>query len=114
MFENLTIRWRMLLLVAAFFVGLAVQATMLFRTFDKVRIGGAPYQRISANKDVIADLAPPPSHLLEAYLVVHQALDESDAKQRAQDLARVRSLHEVLAAHYRQYRENLPAGATRR
>ena len=64
-------------------IGLCALAFMVFgivswTTINKVKINGDAYNRIVQEKDLIADILPPPEYLVEAYLVIHQMIEETD------------------------------------
>ena len=63
-----------------FAVGTAVVFLVLAALSDYrnslTRIGSADYQRIVQGKDLIADILPPPSFVIEAYLAIVQASQE--------------------------------------
>ncbi|MBW8888123.1 MAG: methyl-accepting chemotaxis protein [Fibrobacteres bacterium] len=47
-----------------------------YDTVRQVKINGVAYQRIVQDKDVIADILPPPEYLLEAYLTAFLMFDD--------------------------------------
>lgn len=46
-----------------------------------MKIRGPIYNNIVQNKDLVADILPPPEFIIESYLVVLQALNETEAKK---------------------------------
>jgi len=57
-----------LALLMTIFAGIAVW------TFDTVRIGGGAYEQIIADKDLEADILPPPAYAIEPFLVINQVM----------------------------------------
>ncbi|MBM3946830.1 MAG: hypothetical protein FJ315_05455, partial [SAR202 cluster bacterium] len=57
----------LVLVVVAMFAGYVIHAIGLL---NRVKIGGAPYEQIALKQELVADVLPPPSHLLEGYLTV--------------------------------------------
>lgn len=66
---NLKLRTQMTLLVSAMVLGFAIAGGLGNQAFSKVLVNGEVYQDIVANKDLEADILPPPAYLLEAWQV---------------------------------------------
>src|SRR3989304_5415674 len=77
--NNLKVQSKLLLLASVFALGLAVFALYAYDTMNNVKVNGPVYARIGEGKDLIADVLPPPAYLVEAYLVVLQMEQETDA-----------------------------------
>ena len=77
--NNLKVQSKLLLLASVFALGLAVFALYAYDTMNNVKVNGPVYARIVEGKDLIADVLPPPAYLVEAYLVVLQMEQETDA-----------------------------------
>ena len=75
---NLKLRTKVFGLIAIMIVGLGVFALVSFDTLNTVKVNGPLYKEIIDNKDLIADILPPPEYLIESYLLVLQMLDEQD------------------------------------
>jgi methyl-accepting chemotaxis protein len=69
---------KLVVLIAVFVAGYSVFAALSFRTLNTLRIEGDLYNRIIMNKDLIADVLPPPEYIIESYLDVLQMADETD------------------------------------
>lgn len=64
-------------------------------TIDEIRINGSMYHRIITNKDLIADILPPPAYIIESYLcAMDAATAENDPRLREQLLIRLKELSE--------------------
>jgi methyl-accepting chemotaxis protein len=48
---------------------------------QRLKIGGLPYERIVASKDLVADILPPPEYVIEAYLEAQLAAREPNKWQ---------------------------------
>ena len=70
---------RLLLLMCLFFMGFAGFGLVVMRTLDRVKVTGVVYDSVILNKDLIADILPPPGYIIEAYLLARLQLDETDA-----------------------------------
>jgi methyl-accepting chemotaxis protein len=73
-----TIGKKLVVLAVAFALGLTAFGGFAFCTLNRVRVNGPIYQNIVQNKDLIADILPPPEYIIESYLVVLQMVDEKD------------------------------------
>lgn len=74
-----------LLLVAGVFVaGFSIYALLSLHTLRNIRIGSETYKTMAADKELLADILPPPAFIVESYLVVEKLRDaESPARQQA-------------------------------
>ena len=61
-------------------------------TLGKVKVGGPLYQRIVQDKELQADLQPPPLYLLESYKLVLQLQNETDREQIEDGAGRLKQL----------------------
>ena len=87
MFTNLSIRYKLSLIVVTFSVGLLLIAGIGFWSTSQVAVRGPVYGRIVDTKDFIADILPPPAYAVEANLVAHQLLNAKD-ESRIEALAK--------------------------
>jgi hypothetical protein len=67
--NHLKIRTRFMLLLGLFVCGFALYGSWSFKTLNELKVNGPLYQRIVQNKDLIADILPPPEYIIESYLV---------------------------------------------
>jgi methyl-accepting chemotaxis protein len=77
MFNNYTISTKFQILAVIIFSAIVSMAIVSYTVIDKVKINGALYSKISNEKDLLADILPPPEYAIEAYLTVFQSLDKS-------------------------------------
>ena len=76
MLANLTIRKKLIYLLLILMFGLGAECYVIESTVSQVRVHGPAYKRITATKDLIADILPPPAFIIEAYLLAHEQLEE--------------------------------------
>jgi len=98
------------LVFAVAFGGFAIEA---WRTVIEVGVNGPVYARISRMKDVVADVLPPPEYIIEAHLVVHQAVRTTDAADRRELTGRLTTLESDFETRHAHWSENLPSGPLR-
>jgi methyl-accepting chemotaxis protein WspA len=79
---------RLTFLVAIFAVLFLVFGFTTWRTLDQVKVKGPIYNEIVLGKDLIADVLPPPEYIIESYLLVLQAAEETDPARLGQLIER--------------------------
>ncbi|MCS7065339.1 MAG: methyl-accepting chemotaxis protein, partial [Fimbriimonadales bacterium] len=88
-----------------------------FATLNTVKVNGPLYQQIVNDKDLTADILPPPAYLVETRLKVYQLYRALREKQPPKQIREIASEIEKLAKDYeerhRYWRETLPQGAIR-
>jgi methyl-accepting chemotaxis protein len=72
--------------------GLIVVSVAAFSVMNRVKVTGPIYQQIVQGKDLVADILPPPEYIIESYLVVLQAEQETDSSKFPQYLERFKKL----------------------
>lgn len=72
--------------------GIVASALIALTASNEIRIGGRLYREIVLGKDLVADILPPPSYIVEAYLVVTLARDREITPDTAR--TRLRKLRE--------------------
>ena len=70
--RNLSLRLKLILLVGMFVAGLVGVGYFSASTLSLTKVSGPLYQKIVQDKDLLADVLPPPAFIVEAYLVTHQ------------------------------------------
>ena len=78
----MTIRTRIGLMILAFVGGLGLLAALSIWAGTSVQVNGPAYQRIVVQKDIIADVMPPPAYAIEAYLATHRIMEATQRKPR--------------------------------
>ena len=100
-FKDMNIGKKLILLVSIFILGYTGFALFSFRTLQTLRIEGKLYNRIIMNKDLIADVLPPPEYIIESYLKVLQMVDETDPNQIRTFIADLNRLKQDYDARHR-------------
>lgn len=83
--RNFKIRTRFMLLLMCFLVGFIAYGFVSFSTLNQLRVNGPLYQGIVLNKDLVADILPPPKFVIESYLICLQ-ISESDTPDEIRKL----------------------------
>ncbi len=84
-----------------------------FDTLNTAKVNGPLYHGIIENKDLVADILPPPEYLVEAYLVVLQMLDEQDKSKLDALIRRSAKLREEYEARHLHWEKVLAPGNLR-
>ncbi|MFA5983555.1 MAG: methyl-accepting chemotaxis protein [Methylococcaceae bacterium] len=88
----MTIKQRIALLAGSLLLGLILCNGALNWALNKTRIGGQLYNDIVNDKDLLADILPPPEYIIEAYLTVYQLLASTDEVTRTEYGKRISQL----------------------
>jgi methyl-accepting chemotaxis protein len=95
------------LVASAGFILFSVTA---FSVIGKVKITGPSYRQIIQDKDLVADILPPPEYIIESYLVTHQAIAESDQGRQRQLFERFGKLENDYNDRHAYWQKELAAG----
>jgi methyl-accepting chemotaxis protein len=80
-------------------------------TLNNLKVNGPVYNKIVLEKDLVADILPPPSYLIESYLTVCEMADEKDSKilnQEAEYL--IKKLRKEYFERHEYWIKNMPEG----
>lgn len=78
------IRSRLLALVAVSMTGLLVTVGVMSWMLNDLRIGGQLYNQIINDKDLLADILPPPEYIIEAELTLYQLGNTANPSKQSQ------------------------------
>jgi methyl-accepting chemotaxis protein len=73
---NLKVQWKLILLISIALFGFIANAVFMYSLMNKVKVNGPIYKEIVTNKDLVADILPPPEYIIETYLTAIQMKDE--------------------------------------
>ena len=110
--NNLTIKLKLLTLIGVFAAGFIISGLFSFSTLNHVKVNGPIYHDIAQQKDLLADILPPPEYLIESYLV---SLQMAEADKSA--LPALIEKSQVLAKDFEERRQywikELPEGESK-
>jgi len=109
----MSIRQKLLGSIGFCLLALAAFAFLAWDTIETTKVTGDRYRRIVLDKDLIADILPPPEYLLEAYLLVHQIADETDEAKTADLMKRLQGLRKDFDDRHDYWDKNLAPGPLR-
>ena len=90
--NQLTLAQRFSLLIAAFVLGFSVYGAWTLKTLAEVQVNGPMYQSIIQGKDLIADVLPPPTYILESYLTVLHLAQAKGTSEKAAHIEKLKKL----------------------
>ncbi|MBK6421141.1 MAG: methyl-accepting chemotaxis protein [Gemmatimonadetes bacterium] len=112
-FRDWSVKAKLTLLVGLSAVGLMAVAALSIRTINHVKVYGPLFQEIVIQKDLLADVLPPPVFLLETYLVDNRIVMEAHEGGRREYLARGDQLIKDFAARREVWARDLVEGKER-
>ena len=89
------------LVLASLLAAVALVAATLIR---QITIGGPQYHRIIQAKDLVADILPPPSYIIEANLLAYQ-LRLASSEQQAQLIGQLQRSEQAFNQHYQYWQQ---------
>lgn len=112
-FANLTMKAKLVSMITVCALGMVALGLVAFNLLEEVKVGGPLYGSIVNDKDLVADILPPPEYIVESYLVVTQLTGETD-RLRAQELAnRLATLKKEFRERHEFWEKTLVPGAVR-
>lgn len=113
---HLTIKTQFLILLAGLLLAFTAYFLYLKSGINRVRVNGAIYREIVLQKDLIADILPPPEYIIESSLTVHEMIDALETgDQAAVSTAEtaLMSLKQSFLARESFWKQTLPPGPIR-
>lgn len=107
---KMSLRTSLLALTATSIVGFLIFGAPTLQTLNTVKVRGPLYSQIVLQKDLLADILPPPAYILESYLVASEAMRAQDAAARDQLVERGRMLEKTYGERVTVWTGTLPAG----
>lgn len=100
---------QLLVLISTLLLGFFLSGLINHKTLLDVQINGPIYRQIELEKDLIADILPPPEYLLESWQVVLEMLVSSPAELNALT-EQSRKLRDEFEARHQYWSNNLAEG----
>jgi len=88
------------LIIAVFSIGFAIYGAWSFNTLNELKVNGDLYKRIIQNKNLVADILPPPEYIIESYLTVLQLENEKDKAEQDKLIENLNSLKKQFEARH--------------
>lgn len=91
-YAHYTIKAKLTFLAGSFIVALLLILGYAFNTLQTVKVNGPLYDAIVMDKDLIADILPPPNYIIESYLTAFQLAGEKDPARIKEAVEKFRNL----------------------
>ena len=101
------IRNKLILMVVAFVVVLSAYAALSYNTRQQLQIDGPYFDRIVRTRQLLADIAPSPLYLGEAYLVAWQLVYAPEGAERTTLIQKFRALRQSYDTDYTKWQKTL-------
>jgi methyl-accepting chemotaxis protein len=112
--SNMKVRGRLVLLTCTFSISLVLVAAISLLLLGKVKINGPIYDEIVTNKDLVADILPPPEYIIEPYLVSLQLLHQTEPTEVKRLIEQCRTLKSDYDKRHEVWVKNLSEGELKR
>ncbi len=101
---------KLALLSAVFVLGFVAFGTLALSTLNVAKVHGEHYNRVVQNKDLLADVLPPPNYIVETYLTAYLMVNENDSDQLASLVEHYGKLKAEYADRQQHWKDNLADG----
>jgi methyl-accepting chemotaxis protein len=105
-----SIMYKLYMLTGVCVAGLFIFGAVAYTTVNIVKVNGPHYQRVVQNKDLLADVLPPPNFIVETYLTAEQMRDAKDKAEFDVLLKRYAQLKADFATRQDYWSKNLEDG----
>jgi methyl-accepting chemotaxis protein len=99
---------KLFFLAGAFTTGFILFGLVAYFTIGTVKVLGPHYDRIVLNKDLLADVLPPPNYIVEAYLNTHLLPDTMGTPEYAVAIAQMKKLKGDYETRLEHWKKTLP------
>ncbi|MBF0552001.1 MAG: methyl-accepting chemotaxis protein [Deltaproteobacteria bacterium] len=106
----MSLRTTILSVIGICLIGFVSFGLTAWTTMNATKINGDNYLRIVQEKDLVADILPPPEYILESYLVVYQMLEETNPARLTELISKLKSLRKDYDDRHEFWAKNLPDG----
>jgi methyl-accepting chemotaxis protein len=106
-FKNLGVKQKLFALIGLGIAGIAIYGVFSYRTLNKVKVNGEIYQEIVKDKDLLADILPPPAYVIESYLSANQIVIEKDSAKIENFFKKIESLKQDFETRSAYWDKNL-------
>ena len=108
--QNLSLRSMLSIFFAASVAAVLIPALVALLSADTGSMPAALYAQISTDNALLADILPPPAHLMESYATAGALILATDPGQQAALVERMAVLQEEFVARHEYWQANQPDG----
>jgi methyl-accepting chemotaxis protein len=107
----LKMKAKLALLAGAAIIGFICYFIFSYLLMQVVAVNGSLYNEIVNNKDLVADILPPPEYIIETYLVTKQILGENDSTKKKELINRFAGLEKDFRGRHDFWNSRIPTGS---
>jgi methyl-accepting chemotaxis protein len=109
--NRLKMKSKLALLTGTAILGFIGYFVFTYQLMQVVAVNGSLYNEIVNNKDLVADILPPPEYIIETYLVTKQILGTKEATQRKELIDRFATLEKDFRERHDFWKSRIPPGS---
>jgi methyl-accepting chemotaxis protein len=106
----LKMKAKLAVLAGAAIIGFIGYFVFSYQLMHVVAVNGSLYNEIVNNKDLVADILPPPEYIIETYLVTKQILGENDSTKKKELINRFAGLEKDFRERHDFWKSRIPPG----
>jgi methyl-accepting chemotaxis protein len=91
-------------------VGLIIFSVISFSTLTRLKVNGEIYNHIVRDKDLVADILPPPEYVIESYLTAQELLNAKNESEINSLIDKSKSLKSDFESRHAYWAKNLENG----
>lgn len=107
---QLSLKWKLSSITAVCAIAFLVFGLVAWNAVEKVKMKGALYEKISADKDLLGDSEPPPLYIIESYFTVLRMLRAPNKAELHQRVLELRKLHKDYSDRHDFWVRKFPNG----
>jgi methyl-accepting chemotaxis protein len=108
--RNMKLKTKLMLLAAIFAAGFLAFGLTAQSTLKTAQVNGPYYKQIIENKDLLADVLPPPEYIVEPYLMTHLMSDAQSPEELQKLIDRFQQMKSEYAKRQEFWRSTLADG----
>lgn len=105
--SKLRVRYKLIVLVSFFFIGFILSGFMVYKTISDTKFDGNAYHEIVMRKDLIADILPPPSYIIETHLLANELINRFDTLSIDDEIIKMKVQEELFKKQNDFWTQNL-------
>jgi methyl-accepting chemotaxis protein WspA len=112
--NQLKLSSKLLILIGTCLAGLLSFALVAFNTLETVRVNGVVYTQIIDDKDLVADVLPPPLYVIETYMLAREMASTTDRGELPELSHRTNQLKREYDERHSVWVQRMPQGLLRK
>lgn len=108
--KSMRVKSQLMMLSCIMLGGFIIFGLVAFQSISKIKVNGPIYKNIVQGKDLVADILPPPEYILESYLTIFQAVDDSNPARQNVFREKFKQLRKDFEEGHDHWQKDLPDG----